>query len=483
MTAQTMNDTTAATPARPTFKQMINGVVDAGACSECGSCVVVCPHLIIEMNGRKPAKRPGSEGAHDHCGVSVGIGCDACAAVCPRLGPREPELRDAAFDGDRGWEGIFGVYRHVFVARARDPAALARGQDGGVVTALLAWARESGAIDGAVVAAVGDGDAPCFPAPKLATTPEQIRASAGSWYTYSPNTLALKLLPKAGVARAAFVGVPCQITALRKMERIDPSRLLGAAKSPTVHARQRNAMRGPAERVAVSVGLFCSEVFRPELMTERVAQQMGIALDQVAKVNIKGEVLIHGKDGGVATISLDEAARDYQRPECRHCGDFSAELADIACGGVGTDRATVVVLRSERGVALWREFEASGRVDVWPIEEHKKAWNILQRLARKQRERITPPTETGAARPQYSVADEAAQARRALAAAGCAEADIEARLQALYGAGGRAADRPASRAGHPIPGDPGAPAPGEKRRLPPPPAPGEGGASPGPAAG
>ena len=119
MTAQTMNDTTAATPARPTFKQMINGVVDAGACSECGSCVVVCPHLIIEMNGRKPAKRPGSEGAHDHCGVSVGIGCDACAAVCPRLGPREPELRDAAFDGDRGWEGIFGVYRQQAAGHVR----------------------------------------------------------------------------------------------------------------------------------------------------------------------------------------------------------------------------------------------------------------------------------------------------------------------------------------------------------------------------
>jgi coenzyme F420 hydrogenase subunit beta len=477
-----MSDTTRCAPARPTFKHMIDGVVDTGACSECGSCVVVCPHRIIEMRDRKPAKRPGSEGAHDHCGVSVGIGCDACAAVCPRLWPREPALRDATFHGDRGFEGIFGVYRHVFVARARDPVALERGQDGGVVTALLAWARETGAIDGAVVAAVGDGDAPCFPVPKLATTPDQIRASAGSWYTYSPNTLALKQLAKAGVGHAAFVGVPCQITALRKMERIDTTRLLGAAKSPNVHARQRDCLRGPAERVAVSVGLFCSEVFRPELMTERVAQEMGVALDGIAKVNIKGEVLIHGKDGSLATIPLDEAARDYQRPECRHCGDFSAELADIACGGVGTDRATVVVLRTERGVALWREFEASGRVEVWPIQEHKKAWNILQRLARKQRERIAPPPADGNAEvapPQYSAADEAVRARQALVAAGCSEADIEARLQALRCARERApvVTGPA-RPGRPIPGDPGEPSPGEKRRLPPPPAPHEGGASP-----
>lgn len=479
-------------PPRPTFKDLINSVVDAGACSECGACVVVCPHGIIEMIGRKPGKRVGSLGEHDHCGVSTGIGCDACAAVCPRLWPREPHLREATFGeadvgGDRGFEGIFGVYRHIFVARARDPQALARGQDGGVVTALLAWAREADAIDGAIVAAVGEGDAPCFPTPKVVTTPEQIRASAGSWYTYSPNPLALKQLKKAKVERAAFVGVPCQVTPVRKMERIDTTRLLRAGKSPNVHGRQRDCMRGPSERVAVTVGLFCSEVFVPELMTEHVAQTMGIPLDQITKLNIKGEVLIHTRDGEVATIPLAQAAHDYQRPECRHCGDFAAELADISCGGVGTDRATVVVLRTERGLALWRDFEASGRVEVWPIEEHKKAWNILQRLARKQRERIAPPTAgangSAPAPVQYSAAEEAVRARQALILAGCSEAEIDERLQALRGMRERAPAAAARGPAHPIPGDPGDPAPGEKRKLPPPPAPHEGGASPGPTAG
>lgn len=502
-----MNDTTRPpmTTTRPSFKDMINGVVDAGACSECGACVVVCPHGIIEMNGRKPAKRAGSPGEHDHCGVSTGIGCDACAAVCPRLWPREPHLREETFggsppkpegegacetaggeaavdvardgEGERAFEGIFGVYRHIFVARARHPDTLARGQDGGVVTALLAWARETDAIDGAIVAAVGEGDTPCFPTPKVVTTPEQIRASAGSWYTYSPNPLALKQLKKAKVERAAFVGVPCQITPLRKMERIDTTRLLRGGKSPTVHGRQRDCMRGPSERVAVSIGLFCSEVFRPELMTEHVVKTMGIPLEDITKLNIKGEVLIHRRDGSVATIPLEQAAHDYQRPECRHCGDFAAELADISCGGVGTDRATVVVLRSERGVALWREFEASGQVEVWPIQEHKKAWNILLRLARKQRERIAR-SDTTTLMPAYSAAEEARRAQQALAEAGCTPAEIEERLQALRGLRERQAARGPGLPPAPIPDDPGAPAEGEKRRLPPPPAPQQGGASP-----
>ena len=95
------------------------------------------------------------------------------------------------------------------------------------------------------------------------------------------------------------------------------------------------------------------------------------------------------------------------------------------------------MLRTPKGVDIWRAFEASGQVDVWPIAEHKKAWNIMLRLARQQKERLPP---------------------------GAVRAD---------------GDTPAERRGAPIPGDPGEPAPGEKRRLPPPPLPEQGGASPG----
>ena len=56
---------------------------------------------------------------------------------------------------------------------------------------------------------------------------------------------------------------------------------------------------------------------------------------------------------------------------------FSAELADIACGGVGTERATIVVIRTEKGEKIWKEFEASGRVSVEPIEENKRAQHIV----------------------------------------------------------------------------------------------------------
>ena len=60
---------------------------------------------------------------------------------------------------------------------------------------------------------------------------------------------------------------------------------------------------------------------------------MGIPLTDVKKFNVKGKVLIYKKDGEVVEMSLHRA-QEYARPECHHCGDFTAELADISCGGV-----------------------------------------------------------------------------------------------------------------------------------------------------
>ncbi|NKB35793.1 MAG: hypothetical protein GKR93_01300 [Gammaproteobacteria bacterium] len=370
------------------FKDMMNDVVDAGSCCECGSCVLVCPHNVIDYVDNKPKQVAKESNPFDFCGISEGVGCDVCASVCPRLWPRENHFRDAVFKDQRPYEDIFGVYRHIFVARTKRDDLKERVQDGGIVTALLAWAIENEQIDGAVVSAVGEQDKPCFPTPKVATSVEEVRQSGGSWYTYCANNLALREVQEKDLNNVAFVGVPCQITPLRKMEAMDPAFLVTEKKRAKAITRQRSFLRGYAERVKFNIGLFCTEVFTPELMTERIEKEMGIPLTEVSKFNVKGKVLIHKKDGSLETIPLQEAMDEYQRPECKHCADFSAELADIACGGVGTDQATIVVIRTEAGEQIWRDFEASGDVEVMPIEDNKRAWNILQRLARRQRNRV-----------------------------------------------------------------------------------------------
>ncbi|MEK6709180.1 MAG: Coenzyme F420 hydrogenase/dehydrogenase, beta subunit C-terminal domain [Nitrospinota bacterium] len=466
----------------PSMKDMMRDVVTAGSCCECGSCVLVCPHNVIEYVGGKPRQTAKASAPFDYCGISEGIGCDVCAAACPRLWPREGHLRDALFQDRRPWEGIFGVYRHIFAARTKDPEILERAQDGGIVTALLAWALEEGEIDGAVVAAVGEDDPPCAPSPKVVTTQEGIRASAGSWYTYCPNNLALREAAGRDLKKVAFVGVPCQITPLRKMELTDPAFLLSPKKRPQHIEKQRGFLRGFAGRVALQIGLFCTEVFTFGLMTGKIEKDLGIPLSEVAKFNVKGEVLVHKKSGEIVTFPLEEAMRDHQRPECRHCADFSAELADIACGGVGTRGWTIVVLRTGRGERIWRAFEAAGLAETMPIQENKRAWNILQILARRQRGRV-PAREgrSGTAKglPPYRPKEGADLAMARMAGSGKRAEELAACLAAAYQREERPVRVTGYMAGQPIPGDPGPPPPGEKRKQPPPPAPGQGGAPPG----
>src|SRR5215468_6331779 len=135
-----------------TFKQMMNEVVAYGSCCECGTCVLVCPHNVIDYIDGKPKQTAKASAAFDYCGISEGIGCDVCAQVCPRLFPRDFQLADQVFAREKPlYEGVFGRYRRIVAARTKDLEVQRRCQDGGLVTTLLAWAFETGEIDGAAV--------------------------------------------------------------------------------------------------------------------------------------------------------------------------------------------------------------------------------------------------------------------------------------------------------------------------------------------
>lgn len=378
----------------PTFKQMMNEVVAYGSCCECGSCVLVCPHNVIDYVDSKPKQVAKASNPFDFCGMSQGIGCDVCAQVCPRLGDREHHLTDRVFPEEDVYRGGFGVYRRVVAARSKDPAVLARCEDGGVVTTILAWGLRQGEFDGAVVSSI-DPAKPCQPQPKVVTTVDEAIASASSWYTYCPNDMALEQAAEAGLTKVAFVGVPCQITPVRKMQLVDPAFLDNGRKKEAHIQKQTKFLKGFGERVSLTIGLLCSEVFTfQELMIDTIEGEMGIPLADIRKFNVKGKVLIDKKNGERVEIPLKDA-QEYARPECHHCGDFSAELADISCGGVGANEWTITILRTRRGVEVFDRMVAEGLLEVKPIEEFETSMKVALRLARKQRERVpVPPGKT-----------------------------------------------------------------------------------------
>src|SRR5262249_31303529 len=200
--------------------------------------------------------------------------------------------------------------------------------------------------------------------PKVVTTVPDAIASASSWYTYCPNNLALADADRMGLKQVCFVGVPCQITPTRKIQLADPSYLDNGRKKPKHIERQTKFLTGFGERVAFTVGLLCTEVFTYQgLMVEKIEAEMGIPLAEVKKFNVKGKVLVYKKSGELVEMSLHKA-QEYARPECHHCGDFTAELADVSCGGVASMDWTITILRTEKGEALFDDLVARGLVET-----------------------------------------------------------------------------------------------------------------------
>jgi coenzyme F420 hydrogenase subunit beta len=328
-------------------------VVKPGKCLGCGACVIVCPFKSLEYANGNPTLIMGCKA----CGI--------CVAVCPQYEVSLAELEKFVFDRERSAEEESGVCRKFILAQATDSKIRAISQDGGVVTALLSFALEKGLIDGAIVSGV-DKERPFLPVPKLATTLEEILASAGTKYSYSPNILALTEAVKQK-KNIAFVGTPCQIRAVRRMH------VAGLRY---------------ASPVKFLIGLMCSECFLYEgLMGKHVREALGIDLGSIRKMNIKGKMLIT-TESGVQTISLAEA-KQYARANCGFCNDFSSELADISAGGLGLDGWTFTIVRTEKGEQLFARAEKEGSIKTRNATEEANALNLLSKLSRKKRQNST----------------------------------------------------------------------------------------------
>lgn len=332
-------------------ESLAKNVVSTGKCVGCGTCVVACPFNCIEYTKEKPVLAKECKA----CGI--------CAQTCPRYEWAQPKAEKFVFGRERKTEEESGVYRRITLARANDDKVLKVCQDGGAATALLLFALENGLIDGAVVAGK-TREKPFHPTPKLATTAQEILECAGTKYSCSPNVLALTEAVKQKKRNIAFVGTPCQIHAIRKM--------------------QMAGLKKWTAPIKLLIGLMCSECFTYEgLMEKYIHEKLGVNLNCVRKMNIKGKMFV-SMDTEVKAIPLVEI-KQYAQKSCSFCGDFSSELADISVGGLGLDGWTLVVIRTKKGEEIFKKAEKALVLKTRPVEKEEAALNLLLKLSMKKR--------------------------------------------------------------------------------------------------
>jgi coenzyme F420 hydrogenase subunit beta len=386
-------------------------VVSAGKCVGCAACVVVCPFHCLDYEAQRPK-------IVKECKI-----CGICPNVCPQYDVSWSALEEFAFGRRSKPQEKFGIYERLVIAQATDKNILQVGQDGGVVSSLLSFALKNGTIDGGAISGTSKGRKSAskkladivpdsssaeklpsdlaktilyywqsdqlatevglqrlleatmtlepgktlYPVPRLATTSEEILDCAGTKYFYSPNLLAFWGGVKQNKKSIAFVGTPCQISAIRRIQMVP--------------------LKKYASKLGIVIGLMCTESFTYHgLMEKHIQGIMNINPQDIKKINIKGKVLITLKNGETKEVSLSEA-KQYARTSCVLCSDFSAELADISVGGLGLTNWSFIILRTPKGVELFEEAEKANVIRTRPVEKEEKALHLLNNLSMKKRKR------------------------------------------------------------------------------------------------
>lgn len=338
-------------------------VVDLGKCVGCAACVTICPTDVFDYEDERPVNaRP------DAC-----VKCVLCADTCPQLRPPDKDLADILEYRAPSRDEGFGPYCYGVYARATDPEVLARGQDGGMVSALLLHQLETGRLKGAVLGDVLP-DNNQIGRHKLAMTRSQVLDCAASRYTYSPNILALKDAMQQDVKPLAVVGVPCQINGVRLQQ----------------HSSIRQAMsRWYRDNIHLTIGLFCSEAFTHESL-DKLGEMLGIAASRIDNINIKGKVVVRLDDGQMVTASLKKY-REFARSACLYCLDYGAETADIGAGGIGLDGWTFTLVRTEAGHRALQAAIEDGWIETRPLADDPHGVFLLDRLSKgKKRNKPLP---------------------------------------------------------------------------------------------
>jgi coenzyme F420 hydrogenase subunit beta len=335
-----MNDIDEA-PGKVWFWDLEKAVIDADRCVQCGVCVAACPTDSIGL---------GEDDLPEL--VKMCTGCSLCWDFCPRGGLQyESTWKITGSSNGESIEGM-GRVEESYTARVRQ--RIDGVQDGGFVSALLISLLEAGEIDGALLARESETErwkGEAF----LATTPEEVRLCAGSFYN---QTLALghvdfkdyDLPPN---PRIAVVGTPCEIEGIKAMQ-----------------ARPWTWGSSQVEAITLTIALLCTKSFNYEkLMLEEIRDQRGVDLDSVGRVDIiRGKMIVQDLEG--ATI-FEEPIRDFHGAAlkgCDECADFMGHAADISVGSVGSaDGYSSVLLRSEEGLVAFESVR--DKLELRPLDK------------------------------------------------------------------------------------------------------------------
>ena len=297
----------------------ISHVVDNNLCHGCGACYAVCPNNCITIQlGNQGIYKPVVN--DKNC-----VDCGICLDVCSGYSINYDQMISKLY-GAMPVNRYTGVHDKLYIGASTDEEIFHKGSSGGMITAILLYLLEKKTIDGAIVAQ-SNRENPILTETVIARTKEEIFQAAGSRYNPThTNTILRDIIHSKNNEKYIYVGLPCQIASLRKMEE------------------KFSILK---QKIVLCISLFCgrmSSVYGIEYILNRY---------KIKKKNIKRISFREGNWPGNLLINTSKSSyripffqyygmyfmRGFFTPyRCLLCNDFHGDLADLACGDAWLDK-------------------------------------------------------------------------------------------------------------------------------------------------
>ena len=339
---------------RIAYNDLERRIIKSGFCTFCGACEAACPVHAITLDEDKVE--------HFDCSKHIDS-CPICYDICPHSEKLVSESLKFVSDSSKRREGL-GYYRRILLAQAADPELRKLGHGGAIVTTLLTNAIEKGIIDSAIVSQA-ETQIPIKPKALVGVVPDDVFSAVGS--KFFPSSVARaygSAVYEYGKGNIAFVGVPCHVLALRKLEAWE-HKITGNLK--------------------VIIGLFCFWTLSFGHLLNFLSKNYNIKPDEIKRLDILKELLVQ-TDKGTIKVPLDEV-KPHILTSCETCADFTSELADISVGSAyPLNEWSTVIIRTQAGEDFFYSAVEAGVINTSVIELEPEAFaHVIGTAVQKRR--------------------------------------------------------------------------------------------------
>jgi len=256
-----------------------------------------------------------------------------CDKVCPAGGIQCRELEKGS---------VWGQNTGVYLSHSTDESIWFEASSGGVLTSLCLFLLDNKMVDG-IIQTKMDPDNPIGTKTSLSRTREELMDCCGSRYSASAPLWDINDYLN-GEEKYAFVGKPCDVTALRNFAKIDER---------------------VSDHIKYMFSFFCAGA-PSEQANIQLLNKMGCGKEGCVYLRYRGDgwpgyATAIDRHGVTFQLDYRSAWRDTLgrdiRKMCRFCLDGIGEMADISCGDawyLGEDNKPLFTEAAGRNVVFCR---------------------------------------------------------------------------------------------------------------------------------